>query len=197
MTTIRSTDPQLILAWTTILSRGGVVLFPSDSSYGLAVDAMNETAIARVFSIKKRESKPLSIVVKNKDDAQKYVVFEKTSERLWDKLIPGPVTIILTKRTILPDNLTCGKNSVGIRIPDYKLTQKLADSYPNPYTATSANVSGQPPAYSIDDALSQLNHDLIDLVIDAGILPHNPPSTVIDATQNPPVILRKGLATSI
>ncbi|PJA39869.1 threonylcarbamoyl-AMP synthase [candidate division WWE3 bacterium CG_4_9_14_3_um_filter_39_7] len=192
MFVVKPTNRKWIDSFRHTIEDGGVVIFPSDSSYGIAVDATNEDAIQKVFDLKKRDGKPLSIIVKDIEQAKTYAQFSQDTEDLWARLIPGQVTLILPKLPSLPNSLTCNQSTIGIRIPDNEITRKLSHAIDVPYTATSANLSGQPSCYSVDEVLLQIDESLIDLVINAGTLPPNPASTVIDTTVDPPVVLRKG-----
>ena len=174
------------------LRAGGIVLLPTDTAYGLAVDATNVAAITRVYELKKRDQKPLIIVIRDAQHADEHVELNDVARRLMQYFFPGPLTLVLPKKEHLPHELTGGRPTVGIRQPDSIVTRQISVAFDRPYTSTSANLSGGPTPYSVDDALAQLDHTLIDLVIDAGPLPKRPTSTVVDLTVTPPQILRKG-----
>jgi len=150
-----------------ILKKGGVVVYPTDTVDGLGANALDEKAVRKVFEIKKRDfKKPISIIVRDLEMAKQVASFGKDTEKILKKILPGPVTVILYKKKILPDILTGGSNKVGIRIPDCKFTQVLMKKIDFPITTTSANISGEPI--------------------------EGTPSTVIDLTGPEPQILRIG-----
>jgi len=153
-----------------IIKKGGVVVYPTDTVYGLGANALDEKAVKKVFEMKKRDfSKPISIIVRDIEMAKQVASFDRDIEEKLKKLLPGPVTVILFKKKILPDILTAGSNKVGIRIPNCKFTQALMQRLDFPITTTSANISGEPI--------------------------EGKPSTVIDLTGKEPKILRVGPVT--
>jgi len=153
-----------------IIKKGGVVVYPTDTVYGLGANALDEKAVKKVFEMKKRDfSKPISIIVRDIEMAKQVASFDRDIEEKLKKLLPGPVTVILFKKKILSDILTAGSNKVGIRIPNCKFTQALMQRLDFPITTTSANISGEPI--------------------------EGKPSTVIDLTGKEPKILRVGPVT--
>lgn len=183
-----------------ILKNGGIVVCPTDTAYLLAADATNEKAIEKVFKIKGRlEEKPIHVVVSDISMAKKYVYFNELALKLARQFLPGPLTIVLRKvEKSLPSNLTSGKQSLGIRIPSLTVNILFARKLGNPYTATSANKSGEPNPYSLDEVINKLppkEIDKIDLCLDAGKLKHVKPSTVISCIKQPLKILRTGPIT--
>lgn len=178
-----------------VLGRGGVIIFPTDTLYGLGVDATSDTAIEKIFKIKGRdEDKPLSVMVSDLEMAEEYVEQTDLSERLIRKVLPGPFTFVLPKKDTLPDSLTSGKDTLGIRIPDSYFCIAVTKKFGKPITATSANKSGKENARTIDEILLQLGEraDLIDLVIDVGDLEKRDPSTVLKVTPQGVEVLREG-----
>ncbi len=173
------------------LKNGGVILYPTDTLYGLAVDMYNIKALKRVYSIKKRtKNKPLSICVNNIQEISKVA---KTSQETLNKislLLPGPYTVLLEKQDNVSDLLTAKSNKIGIRIPDNEICQQLSKKFP--ITATSANISNYEPEITPDMIIKQLNSD-IDLILDMGPLNNQEPSTIIDFTTEKPIILREGI----
>lgn len=179
------------------LKRGGLVVYPTDTSYLIGVDATNKTAVDKLFELKQRKkSKPIHVIVADLEMAKKYTVFSNYAEKIAKSMLPGPITLILKRKAkVLAPNLTGPVKTLGIRIPALKLNTDIAKTLGHPYTATSANKSGKPPAYSIEEFFSQLSDkelDLIDLVIDFGILNKNIPSTIIDCSKLMPKIIREG-----
>ncbi len=179
-----------------VLKNGGLVIYPTETCYGVAVQAINELAVAKLLKYKRRpEGKAISIAVVNMDMAEKYVELNKTAENIYEKFLPGPVTVVSMSKGKVVKGLEAEDATLGVRIPDYNFTLDLIEALGDPITATSANSSGKKTPYAIADIfnnLSQKQLDLIDLVIDVGELPHNPPSTVIDTTKEELKVLRHG-----
>lgn len=181
---------------TSVLETGGLILFPTETVYGAGVDATNQAAVDKLLAYKsRREGKPLSIAVTNQAMAEQYVELNDQARVLYQQLLPGPVTVVSKGRGNVATGIESEFGTLGIRIPDYPLLLKILGKLDKPLTATSANASGKKRPYTIDDVLSQLSQkqqDLIDLALDAGELPKNEPSTVIDTTMSTPLTLRSG-----
>jgi len=172
-----------------ILRRGGIILYPTDTIYGLGVDAFNEEAIKKLYKLKKRPlDKPISICLHDTGWIEKVAHLNPKIEKITDMILPGPFTIILKKKNTIPSILTGGSEKIGIRIPDNIISRELANEFP--ITTTSANISGMKTHNNIKDIIKQIGE--VDLALDAGPLKKREPSTVIDLTIEPPKILRKG-----
>ncbi len=178
-----------------VLKQGGLVIFPSDTVYGLLADATNEEAVKKLIEFKSRPSgKPISVFC-NFQMLDKLVKINQETRNKLQALLPGPFTVVLRSKHIVSKLLESEKRTLGIRIPDYKLINELVSKFNKPITATSANIAGRSPHYSIESLMRQLSQkkkDLIDLVVDAGKLPRNKPSTVVDLTEPQIKIIRKG-----
>lgn len=186
-----------ISAIIAVLQKGGMVVLPTETVYTFAVDATNEEAIKKVYEIKGRDnSKPLHVVVNSLQMAKQYAEVTDVAEVLAKGFLPGPLTLVLAKKTEkLPSNLNAGLPTLGIRIPALPLCIETAKQFGKPFTTTSANLAGGPNPYSIQEVLSQIpseKQNMIDLIIDAGVLPHLLPSTLVDLTTTPYKILRSG-----
>lgn len=192
---LKNPDPFLIRQAALIIESGGIVAHPTDTTYGLAGNALSENAIKKVFKIKGRDfKKPLIVAVRDFAQAEELVKFNKTGRILFNKFFPGPLTIILPKKSPVPDIVTEGK-PLGIRMPNCNVTLSLSKICSVPYTTTSANISGGKNPYLINEILESFNKkslDMIDLILDAGILPENLPSTVVDISSGDTKILRDG-----
>jgi L-threonylcarbamoyladenylate synthase len=177
-----------------VLASGGIVLFPSDTVYGLAVDPTQKTAVQALHALKKRDAdtKKLSCIFASIDHIAQWAILSDSVRVILENHLPGPFTFIVP-------SLQNNKVSIGVRIPNYLLTTRLACAFGSPYTATSANVSGKPPTHSVDEFLSQIKaggvHIRPNLVLDIGTLPLSPPSTIVDLTGEKPVVVRKGAGT--
>jgi L-threonylcarbamoyladenylate synthase len=185
---------QAIEAAVKVLKAGGLVIYPTETVYGGGVDATHQTAVNKLLAYKsRREGKPLSIAVANQEMAQEYAQLNQQAIQFYKKFLPGPYTIISQAKNKLASGVASEFKTVGIRIPDYPLILKLVKKLGNPITATSANASGKKRPYTIQDIFDHLSakqKKLIDLVLDAGQLPPNEPSTVIDTTLSTPLTLR-------
>ena len=178
-----------------VLNNGGLIIFPSDTVYGLLVDATNERAVKKLIEFKSRPAgKAISVFVSDKL-LEEVVETNHEQKQTLETLLPGPFTVILKSKHKTSKLLESEKGTLGIRIPDYKLINELVRKFGKPITATSANVSGKAPHHSIESLLKQLSEkkrELVDLIVDAGKLPRNKPSTVVDLTTPEMKILRRG-----
>jgi L-threonylcarbamoyladenylate synthase len=179
-----------------VLQKDGLVVFPSDTVYGLAVNATSKSAVGKLLEFKERPAnKAVSIAVADLDNAQKFVEISPKEERVLSTLLPGKFTIVLPSKHKVDSRLEAEDKTLGIRLPDYFFTKALSQSVSFPYTATSANLHSKGPHYSIEtlfNTLSDKKKNLLDLVIDFGELPHSLPSTVINFSQNNYQTIRPG-----
>lgn len=182
MEIIKNPTEKDILKAINILKNGGVVLYPTDTVYGLAANIFDEDAIVKIYEIKQRDfNKPLSILVSSVDAISNVANISLINKKILNKYLPGPYTFILNKSNIVPKTVTSGLNQVGVRVPDNEIACKLASIFP--ITTTSANLSEKEVLSSPFDILNQLNTD-IDLVLDVGVLKSSKPSQIIDLTTN-------------
>jgi len=178
------------------LEGGGVLVVPTDTSYGLAVDATTANAVLKVFKLKKRPfNSPIHIIVNSVRMGMDYADFTPEALKLAEVFLPGSLTVILNSRENLPELLTARKSTIGIRIPKKNLVLELVELFKKPITATSANIHGEPDVYSIEDLPWEIGKN-VDMIIDEGRLPEVKPSTLVDLTSWPPKILRKGPISS-
>lgn len=177
------------------LKKGGLIVFPSDTVYGLLTDATNEKAVKKLIHFKNRPAgKPISVFTTEKKLTGLVKVNSKQRKTL-EVLLPGPFTVVLESKHKVSRLLESEKEKLGIRVPDYEPINELVANFGKPLTATSANVSGRAPYHSIDSLLKQLSvkkRKLIDLIVDAGKLPRNKPSTIVDLTAPTLKVLRQG-----
>ncbi len=179
-----------------VLAAGGLVIFPTETTYGAGVDATNPEAVQRLLRYKaRREGKPLSIAVADVAMAEKYVELNAQARTLYSQFLPGPVTVISAGKGKVAEGVQSEFGTLGIRIPDHQLVRDIVFQLRRPITATSANPSDGARPYNLDSlfkTLSTAQSGLIDLALDAGELVHNPPSTIIDTTLSTPITLRQG-----
>ena len=178
------------------LKNGGLIVYPTETCYGLGGDVTNLEALKKIMEYKTlRGSKPVSIAVANKKMAEEYVDINDMADNLYENYLPGPITVIsMSKGNLVPPVVSI-QGAVGVRYPDYNFTLELIKEFGKPIAATSANVSYKSPPYNIDKLIKDLpkkSLDLIDLFLDAGQLPKNQPSTVLDTTMNQLSVLRQG-----
>jgi len=187
-----------------VINRGGVIVCPSDTVYGLVCDAGNKKAVEKIFKIKKRpKTKPLGVFVRDIKMARRVAVIDERAKKFLKRNTPGKITVILKKR---PNSglaklvgtqpaRSASRNevdTVGIRIIKDKFINELLDNFGKPLAQTSANVFSQPFSTKIGEVLKQFENieSKPDLVIDAGDLPKSRPSAIIDLTYNKVKILR-------
>ena len=179
-----------------VILKGGLVVFPSDTVYILAVDPTNEKGVKKLLEFKNRwTGKAISVAVLDKNMALDYVELSENAENIYANLFPGPFTIVSKGKHKVFKGIEAENGTLGIRIPDNKYIIDLVKKLGRPITATSANLSGRTPNYSIVSflrPLSEKKKKMIDLIVDAGKLPRNKPSTVIDATESEIKVLRRG-----
>jgi L-threonylcarbamoyladenylate synthase len=189
-------DEAAIQKAVDVLKCGGLVIFPCETVYGIAVDSLNADAVKKLNVYKQRPfGKPYAIMCDSLKMAENYVDLNKTAIDLYQRFLPGPVTVVSIGLHKAAPGIESETGTLGVRIPDYKFMLKLIEKFGHPIVATSANASYKKRPYSIADVLENISikqKDLIDLVIDAGVLPKNEPSTVVDTTLDDPVILRQG-----
>src|SRR3989338_1013832 len=179
-----------------VLEMGGVIICPTDTLYGIGCNALDEKAVRKIFEIKERPlAKPLPMIVRNIKWAKELAYVGRKNEKTLEKIWPGRVTVILSKKAIVPHILTSNQKTVGIRIPDHPLTEQLLKLFGYPIALTSANISGQEPANDIFEIIKVFSSRLTRqpaLVLDLGTLPKSEPSTILDLTTDKPKILRVG-----
>jgi L-threonylcarbamoyladenylate synthase len=180
----------------TTLCSDGLVVFPSDTVYGLLCEATNELAVKKLIEFKNRPpGKPISVFVSSFKSLKDQVEVNDKQEKILRELLPGPFTIILSSKHKVNYLLESEKGTLGIRLPKYQLITDLVQQSGSPLTATSANLSGTSPHYAIETLLKELpkkKQRLIDLIIDAGTLPRHKPSTILDLTESNIKTLRQG-----
>lgn len=176
-----------------ILKKGGIIAYPSESFYALGVMINDETALKRLYTLKKRHlEKAMPLIIGNKDALVSIVKsIPLQAEKLIKNFWPGPLTIIFEAKDSVPQLLTGKKKTVAARIPGDSFALYLAKAADFPITATSANLSGKAPAQKPQEVIDYFGEG-IDLIIAGGKTPGGKPSTIIDVTVTPPKILREG-----
>ena len=187
-TGIDEVDEQIIHEAINVMADGGVILYPTDTVYGLGANIFDNRAVRRVFEIKQRSFlKPLSILVRDVRAVNLVSKVSLSQREILNNYLPGPYTFILNKRKIVPRVITSGSTYVGVRVPDCKLACELASIFP--ITTTSANISDDEVLTNPSEILDQLDCK-VDMVIDVGDLKSKKASSVIDLTGFKPKIIR-------
>ena len=169
---------ELIEKAVSVLNRDGLVVYPTETVYGLGADALSETAVMNVYQAKKRLlGKPISVAVSDIDMIYGVAEVDDISAAFIKKFLPGPVTIILRAKDILPSELTGGTGMIGIRYPDHQTALKLIDAFDCPITATSANLAGE-----VSPVTAEMVNVPHDYLIDGGALAGTP-STVVNLAE--------------
>lgn len=182
-------DKNVIDEAVKVLADGGVILYPTDTVYGLGANIFNRKAVRKVYNIKKRSYlKPVSLLVSSKDAIPLVSNASLNQLNFIDKYLPGPYTFILKKSKIVPRHLTSGSANVGVRVPKSEIACSLAKIFP--ITTTSANLSNKDTLDTPEEILKQLGCE-VDLIIDVGPLNSGNPSTIIDLTGEEPVFVKR------
>ncbi len=175
-----------------IVLHGGIVVFPTDTVYGVGTLARSEDAVEQIYRAKNRpRHMAIPVMVSQSIQAKQIARLNSKFWVLAQAFWPGPLTIILPKTERLPDIVTAGGETVALRIPDHPIALQLLKLVHFPMAVTSANLSGQPPALTANDALAQLE-GRVDAIVDGGRAPGGQASTIVDITQEPMQLLRAG-----
>lgn len=187
---------QAIVEAIAVLESGGIIIYPTDTLYGIGGNALDEKVVKKIFEIKERPfSKPLPMIIRDIAWAKGLADISKKNEKTLNKIWPGRVTAILPKKEIIPNMLTSGQGTIGMRVPNYPLLDELLKRFGYPIVSTSANISGQESTNDINEIIEIFSQRLTrqpDLILDAGILPKSEPSAILDLSTNKPKILRVG-----
>ncbi|RLF19476.1 MAG: threonylcarbamoyl-AMP synthase [Thermoprotei archaeon] len=175
-----------------IVKSGGLIIYPTDTVYGLGADPFNVDAVKKVFHVKRRQSKPLPVLASRLEHIFKICDFDERALTLAEAFWPGPLTIVVKKKETLPSIVTAGRNTVGVRIPNHEIAREIIEICGGLLIGTSANISGHSPPKSAEEAIRELG-SLVDIVIDSGSAPLGIPSTIVDLTVDPPIIRREGI----
>lgn len=200
MKIIKANRPGIAMA-VKYLRAGKAVVYPTDTAYGLGVDATNVRAVRRLYKMKGRGySKPTHVIVKNCAIAQNLTMANSLALKLMRKFWPGPLTIILELRIRNQESwkiLSAGTGTIGVRVPNNRIALALVKGLKRPITTPSANPAGGPPPYSIRDSLKQFKGKKYqpDLYLDAGKLPKRAPSTIIKIDGKKIKTIRRGPVT--
>jgi tRNA threonylcarbamoyl adenosine modification protein (Sua5/YciO/YrdC/YwlC family) len=184
-------QPRLISKVVDILEKGGVIAYPTDTTYGIGCSILNKRGIERIYSIKQREKKkPFSFICYDLSDIARYAKVSNFQYKVMKRLLPGAFTFVLNATTIVPGLLVTKQKTVGIRIPDNRICLAIVQALGHPIITTSANLSGEEPIGDPSIVDQELGKQL-DLVVDGGIL-SAAVSSVVSLIDDIPMVLRKG-----
>lgn len=171
------------------LKDGGTAIYPTETCYGLGCDALDEDAIEQVYEIKQRpREKYLTVIVDSLTMAERYCHLTDVERAVCEALMPGPLTVIAEKRSSIPGILN---EQFVFRVPDHDVSRRLSRGIDGPLVATSANMSGAPSSYRIDNIDPSIRSS-VDAIIDGGELDRRPSSTIIDLEGGTPTVHRRG-----
>lgn len=175
------------------LRRGEVIVFPTETFYGLGADALDAAAVRRVAALKGRQAdSPIAVIVADRDMLEKIVAaIPPIAEALMDRFWPGPLTLVLPARQGLPPPLLNRDGGIGVRISSHPLAARLAQGFGHPLTATSANLSGKEPARTVEEARAYFAGE-VRVFLDGGRLKGEKGSTVVEILHGEARMIREG-----
>lgn len=187
-------EPELIQKAVSIIKKGGICAYPTETFYGLGVDVTNEQAIKRLFDVKRRDyGNPVAVIVSDRDMLASIV--QEIPEKallLMDLFWPGPLTILFNTNQKISKWLTTNTGRIGIRVSSHPVATALVRELGRPLTTTSANLTGFPPSLNLRHLKSYFGSK-IDLIVDSGELPPSAGSTVVDVTEEKMAVIREGM----
>jgi L-threonylcarbamoyladenylate synthase len=192
---VTNPDEKILEHALNLINKGGVIVCPTDTGYAFSANALDARAVAKVFHLKGRSySNPIHVAVSSIAEAEKYAYVTEAAKYLAARYLPGALTLVLKRKETISSMLVAGLNTIGIRVPDNRIILRLAEMTGHPLTATSANISGKPGTYSIEEVVAQLGENIqqVALVLDQGPLKMRELSTIVDLDASPPQLIRQG-----
>lgn len=191
---ILSTKESSVTMAAQVILNGGVVLYPTETIYGLGANALNVEAVEKVFEIKQRDrSKPILVLIPDLESLDGLVMeVPEVGRSLMKFFWPGPLTLVFKASPVVSPILTANTGKIGVRLSSDKFCTRLLSVCKIPITSTSANVSGEPNPSSIKKINSRIK-DMVDLIIDGGTLNTSVPSTVVDVSSGIAKLVREGV----
>lgn len=187
-----NTDIRFIEEAGKVIRNGGTVAFPTETVYGLGANALDDEAVRKIFIAKGRpQDNPLIIHVSTKEISGLVKDVPEVAQKIIDKFWPGPLTVILEKKDIIPNVTSANLNTIGIRMPNSEIALKLIELAERPIAAPSANISGRPSPTEVERCVEDLN-GRVDYIIGGESSDIGVESTIVDCTVNPPLVLRPG-----
>ena len=181
---------------TELIKQGKIVGFPTESVYAIGTNGLDEQAVKRLYEVKKRPlNKPISLLVSNMEMLKSIAKdITELEYKIMEKFFPGPLTIILKKKDIVPDIVTAGQETVGVRMPSGEIARKLVELSGVPIAAPSANISGEPSGTNLSEIKKHFEGN-VDFYIDGGNSELGISSTIVQVIDGKPKILRQGSIT--
>lgn len=186
-------DEEELEECVNVIKNGGIIIFPTDTVYGIGCNVWNEEAIKKIFAIKNRNyHKPINVLCSGMQEIQKLVLELKPKEKeIINTYMPGACTLIANKKKEISDLLTAGLNTVGVRIPSNEIAIELIKKCGFPLVATSTNISGEHDMVEIEEILTEFK-DKVDIIIDGGKSEIGVPSTIVQVENDQIKVLRQG-----
>jgi len=185
-------DSDIFRNTAEVLKKGGIIIYPTETLYGIGAFATDTNAINEIFNVKERtRGKPFILLVKDFEMMEKYFIVPEIVLKNSYKFIQEPITIIFNQKSELPEELSAGTKKIGVRISTNQFVKELFSFIDIPLVSTSANISGEENTYASKQII-ELFDNKVDLIIDSGNLPHSNGSSIIDITSTPPQLLREG-----
>ena len=185
-----------LLRAANLIHAGEIVAFPTETVYGLGADAFNVDACKKIYLAKQRPAdKPLTLHVATFEMIEQIAEISSAAEKLIEKFLPGPLTLILPKKNIVPDFVTCNSKNVGVRFPKNSVAQDFIKSAGVPLVASSANISGKNPPTTAQEVFENLNGK-VEIILDGGKCNVGISSTVADISSGELKILRQGIISA-
>ncbi len=189
---IKKFSEQSVLEAVDIIKQGGVVICPTDTNYVVMTNVQSSEGVNRIYSMKKRDGKkPLTLLLGKIEEINEYAFSTKQVDSLVKSFWPGPLTVILRKKEIVPDFVTCSFETVALTLFKNEVLSEITKKLDAPVAATSANLSGTGIVPGVDKAIDHLG-EFVDLIIDNGVSSINGSNTIIDFTFLKPIVARKG-----
>ncbi len=176
-----------------LIKQGKIVIFPTETVYGIGTNGLDENAVKKIYVVKQRPlNKPISLLVANMEMVNLIAKdITETEYKIMRNFFPGPLTIILKKKDIVPDIVTAGQDTVGVRMPRGDVARKLVELAGVPIAAPSANISGEPSGTNLQEIMKHFEGK-VDYCIDGGDSELGLASTIVQIIDGKPVILRQG-----
>jgi L-threonylcarbamoyladenylate synthase len=188
-------DPPVVSRAAQALADGQLVILPTETVYGLACRADDERALRRLLEVKHRSpQQALALILPDVTALPQVAEVSAAAQQLAAAFMPGPLTLVMRKTAAVSEQVTGGRETVGVRVPDLPLTQAILAACGFPVVATSANLAGEPPATQVAELAKELR-EAVNLIVDGGPCTGGEASTVVDVTVEPPVVLRTGPVT--
>lgn len=189
---IKADDPESPEVAASILNRGGIIVYPTETLYGLGALVSFEQSVERIFEIKGRpHGKSIPLLVKDTEMLERFAQIDERVLSLSARFWPGPLTIVFRQKTGLPELITSGTGKVAVRVSSAEFVKRLFKHIDHPLCSTSANLSGAENILEFDYIVRTFEGK-VDLIVDSGNLPPSKGSTILDVTVTPPKIVRQG-----